>query len=45
MEKRINKFIETYIVEFKDNIRKKMTELDFDEKTKEIFSEYELTLI
>ena len=34
MEKRINKSIETYIVEFKDNIRKKIDELQIEEKTK-----------
>ena len=34
MEKRINKLIETYIIDFKDNIRKKMDELYFDEKSK-----------
>jgi hypothetical protein len=34
MEKRINKVIETYIVEFKDTIRKKIDELGFDEKSK-----------
>ena len=34
MEKRINKLIETYVIEFKDNIRKKIDELYFDEKSK-----------
>lgn len=34
MEKRINKKIETYVTTFKDNIRNKITELDFNEKTK-----------
>jgi hypothetical protein len=34
MEKRINKKIETYITAFKDDIRKKVTELSFDEKPK-----------
>jgi hypothetical protein len=34
MEKRINKRIETYITTFKDDIRNKMNELNFDEKSK-----------
>ena len=34
MERNINKRIEVYITTFKDNIRKKITELDFEEKTK-----------
>lgn len=34
MEKRINKKIETYVTTFKDNIRSKVSELNFDEKTK-----------
>jgi len=34
MEKRINKKIETYVTSFKDDIRKKITELAFDEKQK-----------
>ena len=34
MEKRINKKIETYVTTFKDNIRNKITELDFNEKIK-----------
>lgn len=34
MEKRINKIIETYIVEFKDNIKKKIDELHIDNKEK-----------
>jgi hypothetical protein len=34
MEKRINKKIETYVTAFKDSIRTKITELNFDEKTK-----------
>jgi hypothetical protein len=34
MEKRINKKIETYITSFKDDVRKKITELSFDEKQK-----------
>jgi hypothetical protein len=34
MEKRINKKIETYVTAFKDDIRKKITELAFDEKQK-----------
>lgn len=34
MEKRINKKIETYVTSFKDDVRKKITLLDFDESTK-----------
>jgi len=34
MEKRINKKIEIYVTSFKDNVRNKITELDFNEKTK-----------
>jgi hypothetical protein len=34
MEKRINKKIETYVTTFKDHVRNKITELDFNEKTK-----------
>ena len=34
MEKRVNKSIEVYIVEFKDNIKKKIDELKFEEKQK-----------
>jgi hypothetical protein len=34
MEKRINKSIETYIVEFKDNIKKKIDELHIESKEK-----------
>jgi len=34
MEKRLNKKITSYVTSFKDDIRKKMTELDFTEKTK-----------
>ena len=34
MEKQINKQIEQYIIKFKDDIRKKITETDFDEKNK-----------
>ena len=34
MEKRINKIIETYIVEFKDNIKRKIDELHIDNKEK-----------
>ena len=34
MEKRINKKIEIYVTSFKDNVRDKITELDFNEKTK-----------
>lgn len=34
MEKRINKRIETYVTEFKDEIRKKVTELEFDDESK-----------
>ena len=32
MEKRINKLIETYVVEFKDNIKKKIDDLHIDNK-------------
>jgi len=51
MEKRINKIIETYVIEFKDNIRKKMSNLEFDAKDKvndllEYIYDYErLTLV
>jgi hypothetical protein len=34
MEKRINKSIETYVVEFKDNIKKKIDELQIEDKNK-----------
>jgi hypothetical protein len=34
MEKRINKKIETYVTTFKDFIRSKVNELEFNEKTK-----------
>uniref|UniRef100_A0A6C0JKX5 Uncharacterized protein n=1 Tax=viral metagenome TaxID=1070528 RepID=A0A6C0JKX5_9ZZZZ len=34
MEKRINKKIESYVTLFKDDVRKKITELEFDEKPK-----------
>jgi hypothetical protein len=34
MEKRINKKIETYVTEFKDNVRQKITDLTFEEKSK-----------
>lgn len=34
MEKRINKKIEMYVTTFKDQVRNKITELDFNEKTK-----------
>jgi len=34
MEKRLNKKIETYITSFKDNIRSKITDLAFQDKTK-----------
>ena len=34
MEKIINKRIETYLTSFKDNIRNKISSLDFDEKNK-----------
>jgi len=34
MEKRLNKKIETYITSFKDELRKKITELNFDDKTR-----------
>jgi len=34
MEKRVNKSIETYIVDFKDSIKKKIDELKIDDKQK-----------
>ena len=34
MEKHLNKHIETYIVNFKDDIRKKINDIGFDEKKK-----------
>jgi hypothetical protein len=34
MEKRLNKKIETYVTEFKDSIRSKITDLAFEDKTK-----------
>jgi hypothetical protein len=34
MEKHLNKKIETYVSEFKENIKKKITDLNFEEKTK-----------
>lgn len=34
MEKRVNKKIETYVTDFKNGIRDKINELQFDEKTK-----------
>jgi hypothetical protein len=34
MEKRLNKISETYITNFKNNIRDKILEIDFEEKTK-----------
>jgi len=34
MEKQLNKQIEQYIIKFKDDIRSKITEFDFDEKKK-----------
>jgi hypothetical protein len=34
MEKRINKKIEIYVTSFKDHVRNKIAELDFNEKTK-----------
>jgi hypothetical protein len=34
MEKRLNKKIETYVSEFKDSIKNKIAELNFDEKPK-----------
>lgn len=34
MDKQINKKVENYITEFKDNIKNKITELDIDEKLK-----------
>ena len=36
MEKQLNKQIENYIIQFKDDIRKKITELDFKEETEKI---------
>jgi hypothetical protein len=34
MEKRLNKKIETYITDFKDSIRSKITDLEFEDKSK-----------
>ena len=34
MDKQINKKLENYITEFKDNIKNRITELDIDEKLK-----------
>jgi hypothetical protein len=34
MEKRLNKKIETYVTEFKDNVRNKINEMNFDDKSK-----------
>jgi hypothetical protein len=34
MEKRINKKIESYVTKFKDDLRGKLTSLNFDDKTK-----------
>ena len=34
MDKQLNKKVENYITEFKDNIKNKITELDIDEKLK-----------
>lgn len=34
MEKRINQLLEKYLIQFKDNIKKKVAELDFEEKSK-----------
>ena len=34
MDKKLNKLIETYITEFKDNIRSKILEFDFNNKEK-----------
>ena len=34
MEKRVNKKLETYIISFKDNIKNKINELNFEDKTK-----------
>jgi len=34
MEKRLNKKIETYVTSFKDSIRNKVSEIDFQEKNK-----------
>lgn len=34
MEKRLNKKAEVYLIEFKDNVRSKITELNFDDKSK-----------
>jgi hypothetical protein len=50
MDKRINKQIETYTITFKDEIRKKICDLDFEEKTKanelcEYIYEYERLMV
>ena len=34
MEKRINKVIENYVIEFKDNLKQKITELQFEDNSK-----------
>lgn len=34
MEKRINQQLEKYLIQFKDSIKKKVAELDFEEKSK-----------
>ena len=34
MEKRINDTLEKYLIKFKDDIKKKVSELGFDEKSK-----------
>lgn len=34
MEKRINKIIENYVIEFKDNLKQKITELQFADNSK-----------
>ena len=34
MEKRLNKRIETYIISFKDEIKNKLVQLDFEDKPK-----------
>lgn len=34
MEKRVNKRLETYLTSFKDDIKNKITELNFTDKTK-----------
>jgi hypothetical protein len=50
MDKRINKQIENYMISFKDNLRKKICDLDFENKTKandlcEYIYEYERLVV